>query len=87
MAQSDSLERLQTLFAQNDTKCRESTRQRFNPEDYKPRLAKPASYKKGGKVKKSGWALVHKGEKIISAARVLGRRRKKARRKRNPLKP
>jgi hypothetical protein len=29
-------------------------------------LARPMMYKKGGKVKKTGWAIVHKGEKIMA---------------------
>lgn len=32
-------------------------------------LAEPSSFKKGGKVKKSGLALVHKGERILRAGR------------------
>jgi len=31
------------------------------------RLANPGSYKKGGKVKKTGMALVHKGEVVLTA--------------------
>ena len=48
--------------------------------------AVPGSFKKGGKVKKTGWAKVHKGERIIPsrAARALtvkSKRRKKSRRR------
>jgi hypothetical protein len=58
--------------------------QGFSPAQ-KALLAQPTSFKKGGKVKKSGWAKVHKGEKVITAAgRVMGGRKKKARRKKHP---
>jgi hypothetical protein len=48
--------------------------------------AVPGSFKKGGKVKKTGWAKVHKGERIIPsrAARALSvksKKRKKAKRR------
>lgn len=45
------------------------------------RLAEPSSFKRGGKVKKSGLALVHKGERILRAGQVLGKRRKRKARK------
>jgi len=32
--------------------------------------AKPKSYKKGGKVKKTGYALVHKNELVVSAKKA-----------------
>jgi hypothetical protein len=32
--------------------------------------ASPSSYKKGGKVKKTGKALVHKGEVVLTASKV-----------------
>ncbi len=42
-------------------------------------LAVPSEYSKGGVVKKSGWAKLHKGERVLSraAARVLGGKNKK----------
>ena len=60
------------------------------------KLASPSSYKKGGKVKKSGLALVHKGERVLSrAGQVLSskkiqrrkkpRKRKRVRRTASPL--
>jgi hypothetical protein len=39
-------------------------------------LAEPASYKRGGNVLKTGWAKVHKGERIVRV-----RRRKKVRKR------
>jgi len=45
------------------------------------RLARPSAYKKGGKVKRSGWAKVHKGERILRAKQVLGGKRRKPKRK------
>lgn len=33
-------------------------------------LAEPPAYKKGGKVKKTGMALVHKGEKVMTQKQV-----------------
>lgn len=45
------------------------------------RLASPSSFKKGGKVKKTGWAKVHKGERITpagAAANAMGGKKKKA---------
>lgn len=50
-----------------------ATRQAFTPTFTSPnnpmggRLASPSTFKKGGKVKKTGWAKVHKGEKVIPA--------------------
>jgi hypothetical protein len=43
-------------------------------------LARPKAFKRGGKVKKSGWAKVHKGEKIVrgAAGRVMVGRKKPA---------
>jgi len=38
-------------------------------------MAHPMQYKKGGKVKKGGWAKVHKGEVVVpkgKAAKMLG---------------
>ena len=32
--------------------------------------ASPSSYKKGGKVKRTGKALVHKGEVVLTASKV-----------------
>jgi hypothetical protein len=48
--------------------------------------ARPSSFKKGGKVLKSGWAKVHKGERITPAAAGLGKgkRRRKKRKTRLP---
>jgi hypothetical protein len=41
-------------------------------------LAVPSDYSKGGVVKKSGWAKVHKGERILPlAAQILGGKGKK----------
>ncbi len=42
-------------------------------------LAVPSDYSKGGVVKKTGWAKVHKGERIRarSAAQILGGKGKK----------
>jgi len=63
----------------------EKSRPRFNPEQYRVerprRLARPSEYSKGGKVKRTGWAKVHKGERILRAAQVLGRKRRKKKRK------
>jgi hypothetical protein len=39
----------------------------ITPARPKPGLASPPSYKKGGKVKKTGMALVHKGEVVKPA--------------------
>ncbi len=47
-------------------------------------LAMPSAFKKGGKVKKTGWAKVHKGEKIIpagAAANKMGGKKKKSKKK------
>ena len=44
-------------------------------------IARPVSFKKGGKVKKTGWAKVHKGERVIpanAAGRTMGGKKKKA---------
>jgi hypothetical protein len=45
-------------------------------------LASPAQYKKGGKVKRGGWAKVHKNEKVMTAkqARKMKHRRGGSRR-------
>ena len=42
-------------------------------------MAMPRSFKKGGKVKKTGWAKVHKGETVVPAKSPLsgGRRKSK----------
>jgi hypothetical protein len=39
-------------------------------------LAEPVSYKKGGKVRKSGLAMVHRGETIISRGKAKKSKRK-----------
>jgi hypothetical protein len=46
----------------------------FRPISQARSLASPSEYSKGGKVKKSGWAKVHKGERVLSrrAAHILG---------------
>jgi hypothetical protein len=49
-------------------------------------LAQPASFKKGGKVKKTGWAKVHKGETVIpkkhdGIKNILGGKKRKAKSK------
>lgn len=46
------------------------------------RLAEPSSYKKGGRVKKSGWAKVHKGERIVVAGKILGKGKRNKRKTR-----
>ncbi len=49
------------------------------------KMASPKSFKKGGKVKKSGYARVHKDEVVLTAGQAKGRRKsgkKKAARKR-----
>lgn len=49
-------------------------------------LAEPMKFKKGGKVKKTGWAVVHKGERVIpAAARAMGGPKK--RNKKTPKTP
>jgi hypothetical protein len=47
------------------------------------RMAMPATFKKGGRVKKTGWAKVHKGETILTkgASAALGAGAKKTRKK------
>jgi hypothetical protein len=40
-------------------------------------LADPPAYKKGGKVKKTGWAKVHKHETILTASQSKGRTKKR----------
>jgi hypothetical protein len=48
------------------------------PEPKMP-MAMPSAFKKGGKVKKTGWAKVHKGERVIpagAAARAMGGKKK-----------
>lgn len=42
----------------------------------------PAMFKKGGRVKRGGMAKLHKGERVIPAASVLGKGKSKSRRKR-----
>jgi hypothetical protein len=45
-------------------------------------MALPATFRRGGRVKRTGWAKVHKGEKVIPAgARSLGAGKKKAAKK------
>ena len=39
--------------------------------------AKPKSFKHGGKVKKTGYAKVHKGEIVLTASQNKGRTRKR----------
>lgn len=43
-------------------------------------IAEPKQFHKGGRVRKSGWAKVRKGERVLTKAQVKGR--KKAKRKR-----
>lgn len=45
------------------------------------RMARPMSFKKGGKVKKGGLAKVHKGERIVKAKDVLSKKPKTPRAK------
>lgn len=77
--------RLLRQFSEGDSELVEKSRPRFNPEAYrveKPRrLARPSEYKKGGTVKRTGWAKVHKGERVLTkrAATVLGKSRRKRR--------
>jgi hypothetical protein len=65
-------------FSEEDAALVERLRPRFNPEQYR---ARPGSYKRGGKVKKSGLALLHKGERVLTrrAAKVLAKRSRKKR--------
>lgn len=37
------------------------------------RMAVPATFRRGGRVRRSGVAKVHKGERIVGAAGVLGK--------------
>ena len=46
------------------------------PEDY--RMAIPSTLKRGGKVRKTGYALVHKGERMLTASQTK-KKRKRAR--------
>lgn len=48
-------------------------------KDDKQNIAKPNSFKKGGKVRKTGFAKVHKGEVVLTAKEV--KRAKKSGRK------
>ena len=41
-----------------------------------PKMASPNSFKEGGKVKKTGQALVHKGELVLTAQEAKGRGKK-----------
>jgi hypothetical protein len=54
---------------------------RFNPVGTPARpagMAVPRTFKKGGVVRETGWAKVHKGEKVIPAAgRAMGGKKKK----------
>lgn len=43
-------------------------------EDWRSQMARPASYKRGGRVKKSGFARVHRGERVIPVGRNRRRR-------------
>ena len=44
-----------------------------NPEDY--RMAIPSTYKRGGMVRKTGLAKVHKGERVLTKAQQKRRKR------------
>ncbi len=39
-------------------------------EGWNSKMAKPSSFKKGGKVRKTGMAKVHKGEKVLTATQA-----------------
>jgi hypothetical protein len=59
-----------------------STRQTINSG---VRMARPATFRLGGRVKRTGWAKVHKGEKVIPAAAAsmgAGKKKVKPRKKR-----
>lgn len=79
--------RLLQGFAEQNEALIERTRPKFSAEQYRvarpERLARPSSYRLGGRVRKSGLALLHKGERVLSrGARVLGsKRRRKPKRK------
>lgn len=81
---------LHRQWDESDAKLQQSGNVRWNSESYRVaaprRLARPESFKKGGTVKKTGWALVHKGERVLTmrAAAVLATkiRRRKRKRKR-----
>ena len=78
VAEPKNLDILRMLSTSHRTEPSETTK-----EAIRYALAQPSSYKKGGRVRKSGWALVHKGERVIRrGARALGAgRRKKAKSK------
>jgi len=86
---NEILDKLKAQQRQGLETFKENTRQEWSPHSYQTvaprRLARPSEYSKGGKVKRSGLALVHKGERILSkGARVLGggaRRRQNSKRK------
>lgn len=50
------------------------------------RMARPMQFKKGGKVKRTGWAKVHKGEVIKTAGHALGGGKKKKKSKKSKSK-
>lgn len=60
----------------------ESIVNRFKSKPADPQLAEPSSYKRGGKVKKSGMAMVHKGECVLTKKQAENLERKKSARKR-----
>ena len=45
------------------------------------KMANPDDYKHGGKVKKSGWARVERGEKVLTAKQAKKRSKNAARKK------
>ena len=45
------------------------------------KIANPKDYHKGGRVKKSGWARVERGERVLTAAQAKRRSKKTARKK------
>jgi len=77
--------RLLRQFSDESESLAERSRPRFSPEQYhvaRPqRMAHPSSYKRGGTVKRGGWAKVHKGEKVLTrrASAVLGKTRRRRR--------
>ena len=85
MRNLDTQRALATAKIPRGTEVRDSQvpHQEFYPQQ-KALLAQPSSFNRGGKVKKTGWAKVHKGEKITAAGRVMGGKKRKARRKKHP---
>lgn len=71
------------------SKRRDLTPAKPAPKPKSPAMAKPASYKKGGVVKKTGMAKVHKGETVIPAKVKTGKpvRPPKAKRRLKPAPP